>query len=71
MDEEEKPEETGVRSPKVRGILGTKPHWIIRRGIGLLALVFAALAITVGQLEYPHGNGESILEHILRQLKWF
>jgi hypothetical protein len=40
-------------SPDVAGILGRKPHWIVRRGMILVALVFGVGLIGTWFLHYP------------------
>ena len=33
------------RSPRIRGLLGERPHWLVRNGTALLFLLFLLLAL--------------------------
>ncbi len=55
-----------IRSEKLRKLLGEKPSLIVRWGSVVIFILFMSILIAVGRLPYPHGAGESILEHFLR-----
>lgn len=48
------------RSEKIRKILNTKPHWILRYGITLIFVLFIVLLVIVFCFDYPYGDGKSI-----------
>lgn len=56
-----------LRSEKVREILGTIPNGLVRWGIVVITIIFAALIGIILCVEFPYGNGETIFEHIFRQ----
>lgn len=55
----------GLRSPKVRELLGEIPPSLVRWGTAVIALIFMALIAAVCLLPYPYSDGESILAHLL------
>jgi hypothetical protein len=55
------------RSEKVRGLLGEIPPSLVRWGIAIIVIIFAALAAALLLIPYPHSGGESILLHLISQ----
>ncbi len=55
----------GLRSEKVRRLIGEIPPSLIRWGNAIIAVVFIALLAAGCLLPYPYSNGESILRHII------
>lgn len=53
-----------LRSEKVRKILGEVPNGLVRRGTVIISIIFIMLIGAICFLKYPHGNGETIIEHI-------
>lgn len=67
MEEQEKKtgiDRTGLRSEKVRDLLGEEPAGPLRWGIAVICLVFAVIIAAVMCMDYPYGHGESIFRHI-------
>ena len=58
-------DDVDIRSEKVRQLLGEIPPSLVRWGIAVIAIIFAALVAAVCLLPYPYSGGESILRHIL------
>lgn len=56
----------GMRSEKVRRMIGEIPPSLVRWGIAIIAIVFIALIAAVCLLPYPYSNGESIICHFIR-----
>lgn len=54
-----------LRSEKVRQLIGEIPPSLVRWGIVIIVIIFAALIAAVCLLPYPYSNGESILQHLL------
>lgn len=57
-----------LRSEKVRNLLGEKPAGAARWGTAIIVLIFALFIATLLFIEFPYGNGESILRHIFTNL---
>ena len=55
----------GLRSEKVRELLGEIPSSLVRWGTAIIAIVFIALVAAVCLLPYPYSKGESILRHFI------
>lgn len=55
----------GLRSEKVRELLGEIPPSLVRWGPASIAIVFIGLVAAVCLLPYPYSNGESILRHFI------
>ena len=55
----------GLRSEKVRELLGEIPPSLVRWGTAIIAIVFIGLVVAVCLLPYPYSNGESILRHFI------
>ncbi|MFG6425462.1 MAG: hypothetical protein K1W14_03600 [Muribaculaceae bacterium] len=55
----------GLRSEKVRELLGEIPPSLVRWGTAIIAIVFIGLVTAVCLLPYPYSNGESILRHFI------
>ncbi|MBD5183736.1 MAG: hypothetical protein HDS97_02430 [Bacteroidales bacterium] len=53
-----------LRSPKVRRILGEVPYKLERWGIIIIGVIIISLIVAVININYPYGDGESILKHI-------
>lgn len=53
-----------LRSEKVRKILGEVPNNLVRWGIVIVCSFFALPFVALSYIDFPHGNGESILEHV-------
>ncbi len=58
-------ESAGLRSEKVRSILGSKPKALVRWAYAVPLLILLLLALVVCLVPYPYGQGETILQHIL------
>lgn len=58
-----------LRSEKVRTILGEVPNGLVRRGTVIICIIFIMLLAAVCLLKYPHGNGETIIEHVTGRIK--
>ncbi len=52
------------RSEKVREILGTIPNGLVRWGMAIIIIIFTILIAIMLCVKFPHGNGETIFEHI-------
>lgn len=55
-----------LRSEKVRQLLGEIPPTLVRWGTVIIVAVFLVLLLAVCFVPYPHLQGESILQHMLR-----
>ena len=55
----------GLRSEKVRELLGEIPPSLVRWGTAIIAIVFIGLVAAVCLLPYPYSKGESILRHFI------
>lgn len=55
-----------LRSVKVRRIMEEKPSIILRYGTIWIILLFMILLTIIMYQPFPHGNGETILQYILR-----
>lgn len=53
-----------IRSEKVRKILGEVPHRLIKWGFIIIGIILAAIICVVLFVDYPYGEGESILQHL-------
>lgn len=49
----EQEEDINIRSEEFADVMGDVPHWIIRRGIMLLAIIFVLLGICCAVIKYP------------------
>lgn len=61
-----KPCDIELRSEKVRNLLGEIPPVLMRWGNVIILAIFLALLLVVCFVPYPHSQGESILQHLLR-----
>lgn len=52
------------RSPKTESLLGKLPAFLTVGGCVVLALMVLALILCMLLIQYPYGNGESILYHM-------
>lgn len=68
MDKKEKTEVDRIelRSEKVQEILGAIPNGLVRWGIVVIVLIFVVLVTIALCVEFPYGNGETILQHVFR-----
>ena len=55
----------GLRSEKVRELLGEIPPSLVRWGTAIIAIVFIGLVTAVCLLPYPYSTGESNLRHFI------
>lgn len=55
-----------LRSVKVRRIMEEKPSIILRYGTIWIILLFVILLTIIMCQPFPHGNGETIFQYILR-----
>lgn len=56
---------TGLRSEKVRNLIGEIPVSLMVAGYVIIILIFVVLILAVTLIPYPYGNGETILQHII------
>ena len=57
-----------LRSEKVRRLLSEKPAGTTRYGTAIIGLIFALLIAALLFIEFPYGNGESVLRHLLNDI---
>ena len=62
------PDRIELRSPKVRHFLGEIPYALERWGIIAICTILIALILVIVCVEYPYGDGESILEHVCSKI---
>ena len=56
-----------LRSEKVRQLLGEIPPALVTWGTAIILFIFLVLIIVVCFVPYPHSQGESILQHLIKE----
>ena len=56
-----------LRSEKVRQLLGEIPPALVTWGTEIILFIFLVLIIVVCFVPYPHSQGESILQHLIKE----
>ena len=56
-----------LRSEKVRQLLGKIPPALVTWGTAIILFIFLVLIIVVCFVPYPHSQGESILQHLIKE----
>lgn len=56
-----------LRSEKVRQLLGEIPPALMTWGTAIILFIFLVLIIVVCFVPYPHSQGESILQHLIKE----
>lgn len=64
----EKNNQIELHSEKVRNIIGEVPLALVRWGIMVIILMFILLIVVFIFFPYPYGNGDTIIEHMLRKI---
>ncbi len=59
------PESIEIRSAKVRNIIAGRPPLFARIGTLVIAAIMTALIAMVMAMEWPHGTGESVWQHLI------
>lgn len=56
------------RSEKTRKVLHEIPQFILKLNIILITSIIILILTITTCMDYPYGNGESILEHIIESI---
>ena len=56
-----------LRSEKVRQLLGEIPPALVTWGKAIILFIFLVLIIVICFVPYPHSQGESILQHLIKE----
>ena len=56
-----------LRSEKVRQLLGEIPPALVTWGTAIILFIFLVLIIVVCFVPYPHSQGESILQRLIKE----
>ncbi len=56
-----------LRSEKVRQLLGEIPPALVTWGTAIILFIFLVLIIVICFVPYPHSQGESILQHLIKE----
>lgn len=57
-----------LRSAKVRKILLTEPRGMLRWGTSVTFIIFLVITTIICLQPFPHGDGESIGEHMMEYI---
>lgn len=59
-----------LRSEKVRNIIGKMPQSLVWWSVTIITTMLIALSIIALCIKYPYGNGETILQHIVKSARF-
>ena len=64
INEKDNHDKIELRSDKVRKLLDDKPNELVRWGYVIITVICILLMLCLLFIEFPYGNGESILHHL-------